>query len=269
MEMSNTQQYFEANRELWNKRTPVHVNSEFYDLEGFKAGKNVLAEIEMAELAHEVKGKSLLHLQCHFGLDTLCFARLGAKVTGIDISDKAIEKAYTIAKETNIEANFVRCNVYDTRQHINDMFDIVFTSYGTVGWLPELDTWAKVVAESTKQGGTFYMADFHPVVWMMDNDFTKIQYSYFNDGVIEEENETTYTDGESFSKTEEYGWNHSISDILNALLKQGFELQFFNEHNFSPYNCFANTVKVGEQRWQIKGLEGVLPMVYSFKMVKR
>jgi SAM-dependent methyltransferase len=267
--MTDFDNYFEANRELWNKRTPIHRDSDFYDLEGFKAGRNVLAEIEMAELANDVKGKSLLHLQCHFGLDTLCFARLGAKVTGIDISDEAITTAQNVAKETNIEADFVRCNVYDTRQYVKDQFDIVFTSYGTIGWLPNLNLWAKVVADSTKQGGTFYMADFHPVVWMMDDDFTHLKYPYFNAGVIEEENETTYTDGDSFSKAKEYGWNHSISDILNALLKQGFELQFFNEHNFSPYNCFSNTVKVGDNRWQIKGLEGVLPMVYSFKMVKK
>lgn len=267
--MTDTNTYFEANRALWNKKTPVHVNSEFYDVEGFKAGRNVLTEIELNELGNEVKGKSLLHLQCHFGLDTLSFARMGAKVTGIDISDAAISKANAIAKETNIAANFVRCNVYDTRQHVQDKFDIVFTSYGTIGWLPDLDKWAKVIAESTKQGGTFYMADFHPVVWMMDNEFTKIQYSYFNTEVIEEESETTYTDGGAIEKSKEYGWNHNISEILNALLKQGFELHYFNEFDFAPYNCFSNTVKVAENRWQIKGLEGVMPMVYSFKMVKK
>ncbi len=267
--MSNTEHYFEANRALWNKKTPVHINSEFYDVEGFKAGRNVLAEIELKEMANDVKSKSLLHLQCHFGLDTLSFARMGAKVTGIDISDEAINKANALKKEVDLDANFVRCNVYDTRQHVKDTFDIVFTSYGTIGWLPELDTWAKVIAESTKKGGYFYMADFHPFVWMMDYNFTKIQYAYFNDGVIEDESETTYTDGEKIEKSKEYGWNHSISDILNALLKHGFELQFFNEHNFSPYNCFNNTAEVGERRWQIKGLEGVLPMVYSFKMVKK
>jgi len=266
--MTDFNTYFEANRELWNKRTPIHKDSTFYDLEGFKKGRNVLTEIEMAELAGEVKGKSLLHLQCHFGLDTLCFARLGAKVTGIDLSDEAITTAQSVAKETNIKAHFVRCNVYDTRQHIKAIFDIVFTSYGTIGWLPDLDAWAKVIADSTKQGGTFYMADFHPVVWMMNDNFTHLKYSYFNDGVIEDENEGTYTDKNAAIKAKEYGWNHSISDILNALINNGFEIQFFNEHDFAPYNCFANTVKVGENRWQIKGLEGVLPMVYSLKAIK-
>ncbi len=267
--MENHNEYFEANRQHWNQRTTVHKDSDFYDLKGFLAGRNVLAEIELNEMGNHVAGKSLLHLQCHFGLDTLSFARMGAKVTGVDLADEAIKTAQQITIDAGLEANFVCCNVYDTRQYVNDTFDMVFTSYGTIGWLPNLDKWAKVIADSLNKGGTFYMADFHPVVWMFDDNFTKLQYPYANSGVLAFENQGTYTDREADISGKEYGWNHSISEILNALISNGLELQFFNEHNYSPYPCFSNTVEVAPKRWQIKGLEGIIPMVYSLKAIKK
>lgn len=265
--MTDYNQYFEANRELWDKRTTIHKDSEFYNRAGFINGLNVLTPIELAELT-DVKGKTMLHLQCHFGMDTLCWARMGAKVTGVDLSPEAVKEADLLANEIGIDARFVCCNVYDTRQHINDTFDIVFTSYGTIGWLPDLDKWAKVIADSLNKGGVFYMADFHPVLWMMDDDMTHLKYPYYNKEVIITENQGTYTDREADIKAKEYGWNHSISEILNALINQGLELQFFNEHYYSPYNCFANTVEIAPEKWQIKGLEGIIPMVYSLKAVK-
>ena len=267
--MENHNEYFEANRQHWNQRTTVHKDSDFYDLKGFLAGRNVLAEIELNEMGNHVAGKSLLHLQCHFGLDTLSFARMGAKVTGVDLADEAIKTAQQITIDAGLEANFVCCNVYDIRQYVNDTFDMVFTSYGTIGWLPNLDKWAKVIADSLNKGGTFYMADFHPVVWMFDDNFTKLQYPYANSGVLAFENQGTYTDREADISGKEYGWNHSISEILNALISNGLELQFFNEHNYSPYPCFSNTVEVAPNRWQIKGLEGIIPMVYSLKAIKK
>lgn len=267
--MENHNEYFEANRQHWNQRTVVHKHSDFYDLKGFLAGRNVLAEIELNKIGNQVAGKSLLHLQCHFGLDTLSFARMGAKVTGIDIADEAIKTAEQITIDAGLEANFVCCNVYDTRQYVKDTFDMVFTSYGTIGWLPDLDKWAKVIADSLNKGGTFYMADFHPVVWMFSDDFTKLQYPYANSGVLAFENQGTYTDRDADISGKEYGWNHSISEILNALISNGLEIQLFNEHNYSPYPCFSNTVEVAPNRWQIKGLEGIMPMVYSLMAVKK
>lgn len=266
--MQDHSSYFDANRELWNKRTAVHKTSEFYDLEGFMAGKNVLTPIELGEMG-SVSGKSLLHLQCHFGMDTLSWAHMGAKVTGVDFSEAAIEEAARLAKETGSDARFVCCNVYDTQQHVKDTFDIVFTSYGTIGWLPDLDRWAQVIADALKPGGYFYMADFHPVVWMFDDEFTHLKYSYFNREVIVTESQGTYTDRNADIKATEYGWNHPISEILNALINNGLELQFFNEHYYSPYNCFANTVETAPGQWKLKGLEDVVPMVYSLKAVKK
>lgn len=265
--MQESEDFFTANKELWNQRTAVHKESNFYNLAGFKAGETVLTPIELSEIG-DVKGKSMLHLQCHFGMDSLDWARRGAKVTGVDISDAAIDEAAKLNIELELDANFVCCNVLDTSANVEGAFDIVFTSYGTIGWLPDLKPWATMVAEKLKPGGLFYIAEFHPVVWMFDDDFTHIAYSYENREVIVTENQGTYTDRNADIKGKEYSWNHSVSEVLNALIKAGLKIESFNEHMYSPYPCFRNVVEFDKNKWHIKGLEGKIPMVYSLKAIK-
>ncbi len=172
------EQYFEANRQIWNLRTEVHKTSAFYDVEGWKKGKTSLNDIELREVG-DVTGKKLLHLQCHFGQDTLSWARLGARVTGCDLSDNAIAYARQLAREAGLKARFVRCNVYDLSRYLGGKYDIVFASYGVVGWLPDLEPWAAVIARFVKKGGFFYLAEFHPVVWMLDEKMEFIKFFLF------------------------------------------------------------------------------------------
>lgn len=266
--MANHNQYFEANKNLWNQRTVVHKDSSFYDLAGFKAGETVLTSIELSELG-VVKGKKILHLQCHFGMDSLNWARLGAEVTGIDLSDEAVKVAKQLNEELKLNAKFICCNVYDLEEHLNEKFDIVFTSYGVIGWLPDLDKWAEIIAHYLKPGGIFYMAEFHPVLWMFDDEFTHIKYAYENLEVIVTENEGTYTDRNADIKGKEYSWNHSISEVLNALISAGLKIEMFNEHMYSPYGCFRNTIESEKGHWYIKGMEGKIPMVYSVRATKQ
>lgn len=272
--MSKYHKYFEANRQLWNQRTAIHRDSDFYTLESFKKGENVLTSIEQNELG-DVKGKTMLHLQCHFGMDSLSWSRMGAEVTGVDLSDEAIKEANQLNDELEMNAKFICCNVYDLKEHLDRKFDIVFTSYGTIGWLPDLDKWAAIISHFLKEGGIFYIADFHPVLWMFDDDFTHIKYSYDNQEVIATENQGTYTDRNADIKSKEYGWNHSIGEILNALINHGLEILHFNEFMYSPYPCFNNTVEFEKAcppnrwgKWHIIGLEGKIPMVYSIKAKK-
>ena len=276
--MNDYSDYFTANKHLWNQRTAVHKDSSFYNLAGFKAGENVLTPIELNEVG-DVKGKTMLHLQCHFGMDSLNWARLGADVTGVDLSDEAIKLAKQLNDELGMNAKFICANVYDigiskTEEaktpplEGGEAFDIVFTSYGTIGWLPDLNPWAKMIAERLKPGGVFYIADFHPVLWMFDDEFTHIQYSYENREVIVTDSEGTYTDRDAAIKGKEYGWNHSISEILNALIANGLQIQHFNEFMYSPYPCFSNTIEFEKGKWHIKGLEEKIPMVYSLKAEK-
>ena len=144
--MSSESEWFALNRASWNARTPVHLRSRFYALEAFKAGQSSLRSIELEQVG-DVRGRSLLHLQCHFGQDTLSWARLGARVTGMDLSEVAIAEARALATELAIPARFVEGNVNDAPVLLGgERFDIVFTSYGVLGWLPRLAPWARAVA---------------------------------------------------------------------------------------------------------------------------
>jgi len=254
--------YLSANQKSWDKRVSPHVQSEFYDLKGFREGVNPLNTIEM-ELLGNISGTEIMHLQCHFGMDTLALARLGSYVTGVDFSPKAIAKARELADELNIHAQFICCDVYDTLKHTDKKFDIVFTSYGTIGWLPDLDKWASVISGLLKKGGRLILVDFHPVVWMFDNQFAKIAYSYFNRETIKEEVTGSYADRNTGIAETTYSWNHSFDEILSALLKTGLQLKSFREYDYSPYNCLEKLIQKGEREYQIEHLQGKIPMVYS------
>lgn len=271
------QSYFEANKQSWNKRTAVHKDSEFYNVEAFKKGKSSLNKIELNELG-DVKGKTLLHLQCHFGMDTMSWEKEGATCVGVDISDVAIKLANEIREDLKLKTEFICANIYDLadafkvppREEFREAgFDIVFTSYGTIGWLPDLDKWAEIVAVFLKPGGIFYIADFHPVLWMMDEEQQHIKYNYFNTEVITEETTGTYTDRDADIKSIEHGWNHPFSEIINALLKHGLQIMSLNEFPYSPYNCFKNMEKGDDDMWRIKGMNEKMPIMYSIKAIKR
>jgi SAM-dependent methyltransferase len=232
--------YFETNKILWNNRTDIHVESEFYEMENFLEGKNSLKEIEL-ELLAEVKDKSILHLQCHFGQDSLSLARMGAKVTGLDISEKAISKAQELNSKMNLDAKFVCANVYDTGLHIQEQFDIVFASYGALCWLHDLDKWAKLVADRLKPGGKLILVEFHPVIYMYNWENHKLEFSYFNTGKPYEETvQGTYADKDAEVEFKEYFWTHSLSEIIQSLINNKLNLSTIKEYDYSPYNCFDN-----------------------------
>ena len=232
--------YFEVNKNLWDSRTQSHLNSEFYNMEGFRRGETSLNPIELALLG-DIQGKKILHLQCHFGQDSLSLSRMGAKVTGVDLSETGIEAARNLAQELGIDATFIQANVYETLNHIQDKYDIVFLSYGAICWLPDLDLWANITAQSLKQGGQLIMAEFHPVLYMYNWENHQIEYGYFNTGkpYLEQVSGTYATDEQSES-LEEYFWIHAISEVIQALLNNGMEIKHMSEYDYSPYNCFEN-----------------------------
>ena len=254
--------YLKINKQLWNNKVKVHVESDFYDNDNFIKGNSSLNPIEL-ELLGDVNAKSILHLQCHFGQDTISLSRMGAKTVGVDLSDKAIATAKELSKQTNTDTDFICCDVYDLPNHLNQQFDIIFTSYGTIGWLPDLDKWAKVVSQFLKPGGQFIFVEFHPVVWMFDDDFETIKYSYFNIEPIIEIEEGTYADKGANIKQESVGWNHDLSEVLNSLIKNRLTIKEFNEYDYSPYNCFNETIEVAPNKYRIKHLDAKIPMVYS------
>ncbi|MDI9320237.1 MAG: class I SAM-dependent methyltransferase [Phycisphaerales bacterium] len=259
--------YININKKLWDNKVEHHVASEFYDMKNFLEGKSSLKSIEL-DMLGVVKGKSILHLQCHFGQDSISLARMGASVTGIDFSEKAIEKAKDIALQTNADATFICTDVYSLPEILQQQFDIVFTTYGTIGWLPDMGKWAGVVAHFLKPGGKFIFTEFHPVVWMFDNDFSSLAYNYFNKEAIVEIMQGTYAAADAPLQDQEIAWNHAISEVLNALLQKGLTLTQFNEYDYSPYNCFRHTEEFEPGKFRIKHLGNKIPMVYSLIALK-
>ncbi len=260
--MNHADNYIEVNRALWDEKTAHHVASAFYNTDEFIKGRSTLNDIELSLLG-DVKGKTILHLQCHFGQDSLSLARMGAKVTGLDFSGEAIKKARELNGQLGLDATFVCTDIYTLPEVLDKEFDIVFTSYGTIGWLPDMKRWAGVVARFLKPGGAFVFAEFHPVVWMFSNDFTTIEYPYFNREPIIETLTGTYADREADIKQQEIGWNHDLAEVLQSLLAAGLRLTAFKEFDYSPYNCFSNAVEIGTGKFQMKGLEGKIPVVYA------
>ena len=266
--MDSEKNYIEINKKSWNRKTAYHLKSDFYDVEGFLKGNSSLNEIELT-LLDDVEGKSILHLQCHFGQDTISLGRLGAKTTGIDLSDKAIESARKLSRKAGIEASFICCDIYDLPNHLNGKFDIVYTSYGTIGWLPDLDKWAEIISKYLKPKGKFVFVEFHPVVWMFDNNFKKIDYNYLNAGAIIETESGTYADKKADINQEYVMWNHGMSEVLNSLIKNGLIIKSLNEYDYSPYDCFNKTIEFEPKKYRIKHLGNKIPMVYSIVAEKK
>ncbi|WP_435262143.1 class I SAM-dependent methyltransferase [Tenacibaculum sp. nBUS_03] len=265
--METIEHYFKINKETWNKKVAVHAKSEMYDLKAFKAGKNSLMKYELDALG-DVSGKSLLHLQCHFGQDTLSWSRMGAKCTGIDISDEGIKLARELNKELMLDSKFVCCNVYDVNKHISEQFDIVYTSYGTIGWLPDLKPWAKIIASRLKPGGSFFMAEFHPIVWMFDyqNTPSELSFAYNQKEVIYEEYSGSYADGNNEIISKEYGWNHGLGEIITALISEGLQIEYLNEYDESPYDVFPNLEKTENGMFKI--IDNLYPLIFTLKAIK-
>jgi SAM-dependent methyltransferase len=279
------EEYLKNNKDLWNEITPIHARSEFYDLEGFKAGKSsLICPIELEEMG-DVSGKSLLHLQCHFGMDTLFWARRGAKVTGVDFSDKSIDLARSLSRELGIEADFICCNIYDLPETLRDRFDIVYTSGGVLCWLPDLKRWGKIIAHFLKPGGFFYILEGHPFIMVFndekspDNTEPKVKHSYFHTPEPTKwESECDYTssakgslkwideDPDVMVTHASYEWTHSMSDIINSLISAGLKIEFLHEYPEIFYKSLPFMESNDGRSWRIPGDK--LPLIFTLKATK-
>jgi len=271
--------YMKTNLDLWNEWTPIHEKSKSYDVDSFKSGRCTLHSTELEELG-DVSGKSLLHLQCHFGMDTMSWAKLGAKVTGVDFSDKAITLAKSLSKELNIEANFICSNIYDLSKVLtdpldpnSDKFDIVFTSYGVLCWLPDIKGWAKIIAHFLKPRGTFYIIEAHPFTNVFENEsYTtelKFDHSYFySPQPTRYEPDGSYADRSAKVINPSYEWTHGLSDIINALISVGLKIEFVHEFPFCNYDHFPFLEQGENKKWRLKENREIIPLMFSLKAIK-
>lgn len=266
--MTKLSEMFEDNRRSWDARVKVHSQSRLYDVEGFKQGKSSLNPFEL-QLVGDVKGKRLLHLMCHFGMDTLSWQRLGAQATGVDFSPEAVALARELNDGLGLSARFVESHVLETRNALSERFDVVFTSYGVIGWLPDLKPWGQVIADSLEPGGRFVIAEFHPWVWMSQvGPDLEIRYPYFNRGAISEETTGTYADRDAPLRSREHGWNHSLADVITALLDAGLRLERFDELDSSSYDIFDNLVQGEDGQYRFKQALGMVPITFGIVATK-
>lgn len=253
---------------MWDERVDLHVESDLYNVPGFLAGQCRLRDFEPGELG-SVEGRTLLHLQCHFGLDTLSWARRGAVVTGIDFSEPAIEAARKIARHADIPATFEVCDVYETAATLDRTFDIVYTGLGALCWIPDLDAWAREIVRLLVPGGTFYMSEFHPFTDVFGEDDLVVTESYFDDGrPFRDETSGTYSDRSAkTSNNLSYSWTHPLSRVITALLKVGLTLDSIAEHEYTVFPRFsALSAAPGTDIFRFPDDHPRLPMMYSIRM---
>jgi len=253
-------------KDWWNEAVPIHFTSDFYNVQAFLSGKTSLQEAELALLG-DIKEKRILHLQCHFGQDTISLARLGAHVTGVDISERGIEKAYELAAQANQNnVTFVCSDIYDLPQNLDGKFDIVFTSYGVLMYLPDLEKWGSVISQFLQPGGKFVIVEFHPVVRMFD-DFHRLKYSYFRSDPILELKSGTYADWEAPITGPVMTWNHGMAEVMTSLLNNGVQIHQFQEFDYS-HESFPDTTEVGVKKYRFKDFGNKIPMMFSIVGIK-
>lgn len=265
--MVDPHEAFRINRETWNQKTPHHFNSKFYDSEAFAQNPDSLNGYEIEALG-DVSGKSLLHLQCHFGQDTISWSKRGARCTGLDFSDQAIATAKRLAVELDVDCAFVCHNVLEAASEIDDTFDIVFTSYGVIGWLNDLGAWARQISVLLRPGGCFYIIEFHPVLWMFDWRVKPpaLKYRYRCEAEVYEEYQGTYADQDAQMTSREFTWNHGLSDVVQALIDHGLQIEKFAEHDASPYDVFPGLVKGADGLFRFE--RPLYPLLFEILAVK-
>ena len=261
-------EHFEVNRALWDGWTAIHAASTFYDVDAFRAGASTLKPIEREQVG-DVAGRRLLHLQCHFGLDTLSWARLGAQVTGVDFSERAITLARSLAHESGLDAEFVCANVYDLPDQMAGAYDIVFSSYGVLAWLPDLAAWARVIARALRPGGTFHLVELHPLLGMLSDDGRTLELPYFHTHEPEQyQVRGSYADPAAPFEHEAREWSHSLSEAIEALLAAGLTIRSFREYPYSPYGCYPFLEESAPDRWTVRGAPVPLPLTFSVAAVR-
>jgi SAM-dependent methyltransferase len=264
--------YVRGNQQLWDEWADINYHSPGYDVASFRTAPQPLRSIER-EGVGDVIGKSLLHLQCHFGKDTLRWAMLGATVTGIDFSAKAIAYARQLASDMHIPARFIQTDLYELPQVLDEQFDVVFTSYGVLGWLPDLDRWGEIVGRYLKPGGIFYIIEAHPTMLIFDDADARdlrVKYPYFHqpEPIIIPPHVGTYADATAEVTNTEYAWQHSMADIINPLLRAGLRLEYLREYPHVTWQALPFLVTDDNEYWRLPPEYPQLPLSFAIRAIK-
>ncbi len=271
--------YLRSNLDLWNEWAVIHANLKSddysYNIEAFKRGRSTLYQLDIDEVG-DVAGKTLLHLQCHIGLDTLSWARRGARVTGADFSDKAIAVAQGLSDELGLDGRFVRSDLYALPDVLPGQFDVVYTSYGVLSWLPDIARWGQVAAHFVKPGGVFYIAEIHPVPLMFDERAAasladlRPAFNYFH---TPEPSlwpvQGSYADPSAPVRQKvEYNWAYTLGGVATALIQAGLTVEFIHEFPECCYRHFPWMVRGEDGWWRQPDGRDLLPMTFTLRARK-
>jgi SAM-dependent methyltransferase len=264
--------FVRKNRDLWDEWAEINYRSRFYDVEGYKQQRTPLDELARENLG-ELAGKRVLHLQCHFGLDTLRIAGLAEEVVGVDFSPRAISLARDLAYELGSTARFVESDVYALRDTLRGEFDIVFASYGVLHWLPSLDPWGEVVAHFLAPGGALVLVDSHPTLMMFEFEppEPRVGASYFHapEPMIMPPSAGNYADPEARYSSSVHSWQHEMSAVVMALVRAGLRIEAMREYPFAPWQALACLVEVEPDRWTVPAGKPQLPLTFALRATKR
>ncbi|MFK8848088.1 class I SAM-dependent methyltransferase [Streptomyces sp. Ac-502] len=264
-----------ANRAMWDERVPIHLASDYYDQEGFRRDRDVIRDFEAAEVG-DVTGKSLLHLQCHIGQDTLSWAHRGAaRVVGLDFSEPAIEAARELAAEVGIgpdRATFLAADVYDAAEAVAATgapaaYDVVYTGLGALCWLPDIRRWAETAASLVAPGGFLYLAEFHPLTDALDDESAaRVAHDYFSRDAWVDESPGTYTDFAAPTvHNRRVEWQHTLGDVVSALAAAGLRLEFLHEHDMTMFQRFGSLQRGDDGYFRLPADRPRVPLMYSLK----
>ncbi len=267
--------HFAINKLNWNDRATIHIKDEAggYRVQAFLDGADNLHDIEHEEIG-DVSGLRIAHLQCHFGIDTLCLARRGASCVGLDFSPVAVQAARQLQVKTGLDASFVEGNVYDARQLMTGEFDMVYVTWGAINWLPDIAGWAKVVSSLLKPGGRLYLLEGHPFIMLLDETTPELRPAYDwrtpSDQPVTMDTPTTYTgDTDIIAHPTTCEWIHPVSDILNGLIAAGMRIEALNEHERLAWQFAPNMRPVDGRRRMWVLPQGIPRMPLSFSIWAR
>ncbi|MBO0827875.1 MAG: methyltransferase domain-containing protein [Streptosporangiales bacterium] len=271
----NHDEMMRANLRNWDARTSIHVGSEFYDLAGLRDGAERLAPFEYDELG-QLAGRSLVHLQCHLGTDTVCLARAGADAAGLDLSPESVAAAGRIAADCGVDVRYEAGNVYDAADVFGDeRFDVVYTGKGALVWLPDLELWARTVAALLRPGGLLYLVEFHPLLRALTygeqpDEGLLIEYDYLpGRGAEHLDSPHTYTDGPRLAgHTVSYQWAHGLGTIVNALIGAGLRIESLAEHDILPWQRIPEMTPAGNGWWRLPESRPRIPVLFSLRAVR-
>jgi 2-polyprenyl-3-methyl-5-hydroxy-6-metoxy-1,4-benzoquinol methylase len=268
---SSADDWLRLNRAWWDERAPVHAASGFYDVPGFLAGQDSLRAFEPEEVG-DVRGKRLLHLMCHIGLDTLSWARRGAIVTGLDFSRPALDTAVSVAGRAGIgSARFVAAEIGEASQALaGETFDVVYTGTGVTQWIPDIGSWACTVAALVAPGGFFYIADYHPFpdsFDIVDGEVRGLRHGYLDHGPWAEQAAGSYTGPAETSANTFMKWSHHIGSVVNALAAAGLRIEFLHEYDFTDAP-FPGLERGADGLWRIPAGRFGIPLMFSLRAAK-